>query len=112
MSRTSPSLPVVPHPDLSILTRLALLAASAILLTLSFAPYWQFYLAWIALAPWLIVVGASHTRLRAFLWGFVGGLFFNALTYTWLYAATLTGTIGLIIYLSLFWGVIALIVRS
>src|SRR5256885_6945801 len=36
----------------------------------------------------------------------------NALTFSWLYTATIPGTIGLIVYLSLFWGLAAAVIGA
>lgn len=60
--------------------RLGLLALSTLLLSLSFAPYNQFYLAWIGLVPWLIVVLRARSIRAAALWGGVGGLMFNGIS--------------------------------
>jgi apolipoprotein N-acyltransferase len=87
--------------------RIALLGLAAVLLTLSYAPYGQFYLAWLGLVPWLLVVRLSRTSLRAFGWGWVGALLFNLINFSWLWGATRTGMIGLACYLSLFWGLAA-----
>ncbi len=54
--------------------RIVLLAACVGLLTLAYAPFKQFYCAWLGLAPWLVLVGRwqgprpsrslRHTRLH------------------------------------------------
>jgi apolipoprotein N-acyltransferase len=90
--------------------RIALLALAAALLTLAYAPFGQFYLAWIGLVPWLVVVRSSRTSLRAFGWGWIGALIFNLINFSWLWGATRTGMIGLACYLSLFWGLAALVI--
>src|SRR5687767_5208090 len=53
--------------------KLALLSLSVLLLTLSFAPINQFYLAWVGLVPWLIVVQRCRSTVTAFLWSWLGG---------------------------------------
>src|SRR5436305_975612 len=45
--------------------RLLLVATGALLLFLSFAPYGQFYLAWVGLVPWLLVVATRDSHRAA-----------------------------------------------
>src|SRR5687767_12882338 len=56
--------------------KVALVMVSVLLLTLAFAPFNQFYLAWVGLVPWLLVVNASKSWGRAMWWGWVGGTAF------------------------------------
>lgn len=90
----------------SVRTPLLLLFA-AILLTLSFEPFGQWYLAWAAIAPWLIVVTNSRNARRAMLCGFSGGVAFFAMNLWWLWTASVPGLIVLIAYFSAYWGVAA-----
>ncbi|WP_428940468.1 apolipoprotein N-acyltransferase [Fontivita pretiosa] len=87
-----------------VLRRMALLVASALLLFAALAPVGQFYLAWIGLVPWLVAVRPARTVRAAFGWGWLGGAAFFAFSLGWLWRATIPGTIGLVLYLALFWG--------
>jgi len=91
--------------------RILLLALAAAMLTFAYAPYGQFYLAWIGLVPWLLVVRSTPSIWRASAWGWFGGLMFNLVNFSWLWGATRTGMIGLACYLSLFWGLAAAITQ-
>ena len=59
--------------------RLGLLIAYAILLTLAFAPAKQFYLALVALIPFLIVIAQARTLRAALGWGWLAGILFFSL---------------------------------
>src|SRR5688572_14150579 len=91
--------------------RVGLLALSVVLLTFSLAPYSQFYLAWFALAPWLLVVATTRSAARAFGWGWLAGAGYFAVNLSWLFRATVPGAIALVCYLGLFWGLAAVLVR-
>ena len=84
-----------------------LLLSAATLLTLSFQPFGQWYLAWVALAPWLAVVADSPSARRAMLSGFSVGVLFFAMNLWWLWTASVPGLVVLIAYFSLFWGAAA-----
>ncbi|MDW8262367.1 MAG: apolipoprotein N-acyltransferase [Phycisphaerales bacterium] len=77
--------------------------ASAAVLNLAFAPFNQFYLAWVALAPWLIAVARSGSAWTAAGLGFASGLMFFGIMLHWLWHATIPGTFALLLYLSLYW---------
>src|SRR5262245_32120947 len=89
------------------IVQLGLLAFSSLLLTFAYAPFNQFYLAWIGMIPWLIAIARSRNGWAAYGWGFIGGCIFNLVSLLWLFHATLLGTIVLIGYTSLFWGLAA-----
>jgi apolipoprotein N-acyltransferase len=91
--------------------RFGFLILSALLLAASFAPYEQFYLAWIGLVPWLLAVRRAKSWPRAFGWGWLGGAFFFGLNLVWLARATIPGAIGLTFYLALFWGFVAAVIH-
>src|SRR5688500_6587367 len=62
--------------------------ASAVLLTLAFAPISQFYFAWFGLVPWLLYVRRAPSLRRAFLWSWAGGTLFFGLNIWWLMFVT------------------------
>jgi apolipoprotein N-acyltransferase len=80
-----------------------LLLLSVLLLTFSFAPFDQFYLAWVGLVPWLVVVSRSRTAWRAFGWGWVGALLFFTANMWWLAYVTGPGLVALMAILALYW---------
>ena len=100
-----------PLPRLRWHVKLALLALSALLLTLSFAPFKQFYLAWFAFAPMLIVWTDSKSPLAAVGWGWCAGVFFFGANLSYLVLNTIPGAAALIGYEALFWGIAAAIIH-
>jgi apolipoprotein N-acyltransferase len=90
---------------------LALSAISAILLALSFPKFNLEFLAWIGFIPLFFALKDS-SRLKAFLLSFSCGLIFWVITVYWLSYVTVPGTIVLILYLALYFGVFGLILRS
>src|SRR5215218_4343017 len=80
-----------------------LLLLSVLLLTLAFAPFNQFYLAWVGLVPWLVVVAKSRTVWRAFGWGWAGALLFFTANMWWLAYVTGPGLVALMAILALYW---------
>lgn len=92
--------------------KLILLLTSAALLDLSFAPFNQFYLAYVAMVPWLIVVRYSRSARTAFFWGWVGGVIFFDANMWWLAYVTGPGLAALMAVLALYWGAVAAIVRG
>jgi apolipoprotein N-acyltransferase len=85
---------------------------SAIVLTLAFAPIGQFYLAWIGLVPWLLYIRRARSHRLAFLWSWIAGTFFFSANIWWLGFVTVLGTIGSVLYMGLYWGIAALILRG
>jgi apolipoprotein N-acyltransferase len=83
---------------------------SGALLALSFPKFNLEFLAWLALIP-LFSALKDSSRLKAFLLSFSCGLIFWVLTLYWLVYVTVPGTIVLILYLALYFGVFGLIVR-
>src|SRR5437667_11854795 len=75
----------------SIRGRIALMLATAILLPLAFAPYGQFYLAWVGLAPWLILVATARSQRAAFGWGWCTGAVYFLLSFVYLLHNTIPG---------------------
>jgi apolipoprotein N-acyltransferase len=94
------------------LARIALVILSAVLLALAFAPYGQFYLAWIGLVPWLILVSSAHSQPAAFGWGWLGGTLYFILSFVYLLANTVPGAVALAMFLALYWGTAALVIRG
>jgi apolipoprotein N-acyltransferase len=89
---------------------LGLAVISAILLALSFPKFNLEFLAWLGFIP-LFSALKDSSRLKAFLLSFSCGLIFWAITVYWLGYVTAAGTIVLILYLALYFGVFGLIVR-
>src|SRR4051812_17456235 len=84
---------------------------SILLLTLAAAPFGQWYLAWIALAPWLIVVGRAPMVRAAFVRGWLTGIVYFALNEWWLWTATIPGTIGVVVFSGFYWGLAGLLIH-
>jgi apolipoprotein N-acyltransferase len=90
---------------------LALLAASTLMLSLAFAPVRLYFLAWVGLVPWIYVIRATGSHKGAFAWGFVGGWMFFLANMWWLWFVSAPGMFALTIYLAIFWGLLAVLVR-
>ncbi len=76
---------------------------SGVLLTLSFAPYEQDWLVWLALIPLLCVAWFGKlSAAKRFAAGFLSGVFFFGMTFFWLGKVTALGWIGLTLYLALY----------
>jgi apolipoprotein N-acyltransferase len=88
------------------------IALSVLLMSLAFAPIGQWYLAWVALAPWLVAVGKAPTVRSAFFRGWLGGAAFFAVNLWWLWTASISGTVVLVIYLGLYWGIAGGLIRA
>lgn len=91
---------------------IGLLALSVALLTLAFPPACQFYLAWIGLAPWLLVVHRSRSATTAFAWSWLAGTCFFAANMWWMAAISAAGMAALMIYCGVYWGLAALLIRG
>lgn len=89
-----------------------LLLLTVALLTFSFAPFKQFYLAWVGLVPWLVVLHRCRSPVTAFLWSWVGGVGFFVANMWWLAAVTGPGMIALMVVLGLYWGVAGAVIRG
>ena len=86
--------------------------ASVLLLTLAAAPFGQWYLAWFALAPWLVAVDRAPTIRSAMLRGWFSGVLYFAANLWWLWTASIPGTILLVLYLALYWSIAAGLIRG
>ncbi|HXE51831.1 MAG TPA: apolipoprotein N-acyltransferase [Tepidisphaeraceae bacterium] len=84
--------------------KLGLLLLTTALLTFAFAPFDQFFLAWVALVPWLIVLSACRSPVTAFLWSWLGGVAFFIANMWWLVYVTGPGMVALMAVLGLYWG--------
>jgi apolipoprotein N-acyltransferase len=89
-----------------------LLLLTIALLTFSFAPFKQFYLAWIGLVPWLIVLRWCRSPVTAFIWSWIAGVGFFIANMWWLAWVTGPGLIALMVVLGLYWGVAGAIIRG
>jgi apolipoprotein N-acyltransferase len=85
---------------------------TVVLLTICFAPFDQWYLAYVALVPWLTALGAPTSRREAVLWGTLTGTVFWAANLYWLCWITLVGYAALVVYLSAYWLAASLLLRS
>jgi apolipoprotein N-acyltransferase len=99
-------------PMLRWYTKVGLLILSVILLSLSFAPYKQFYLAWIGLVPVLIVISQTRSAWSAFFWTWGAGIAFFLANMWWLYYVTDAGMAALVALLGLYWAVPAMLLRG
>src|SRR5688500_707496 len=89
----------------------ALLALSTLLLTLAFAPYEQFYLAWLGLVPWLVVVMTRRSVRGAALWGWAGGVCVCGVHVSWRWPATVPGRAGVGVIVACYWARAAGVIR-
>jgi apolipoprotein N-acyltransferase len=83
---------------------------TAVLLTASFAPFDCWVLAYVALVPWTIALG-SVRRAGAVWWATAAGALFWAGNLYWLWWITLVGYGAMVIYLTAYWWVAALVLR-
>ena len=91
---------------------IGLLLLGVVLLTLAFAPSYQFYLASIGLAPWLMVVQQSRTARSAFVWSWLTGTAFFTANMWWVAGVNAPGMIALMIYCGFYWGLAAAVIRG
>ena len=77
--------------------------ASAVLLLIAFPSFNQPWAAWVALAPWLILLRRASSR-SAFLWSFLIGALFFLGSMWWLIHVTLLGWLLLTAYQALYFG--------
>lgn len=83
----------------------AMLAGTAMLLTLSAAPLMLWPLAWIALAPMFVVAGQSASVRRAALAGAATGVLYFAMNLWWLWTASIPGAVAIILIFGCYWGI-------
>ncbi len=85
---------------------------SSALLTISFAPFSCWLIAYIALAPWVLGVGGCVTKRAGLACGTLAGVVFWAGNLYWLWWITLTGYAATVVYLSAYWLLAAMVVRA
>ncbi|MFA6134482.1 MAG: apolipoprotein N-acyltransferase [Phycisphaerae bacterium] len=94
-------------------TSVALLSIlSVVLLSVSFAPFNQWYLAYVALVPWLMALEGGMSRRWTLLWAALAGLLFWGANLYWLTWVTIEGYVATVLYLSLYWLVAGWIIRA
>jgi apolipoprotein N-acyltransferase len=84
---------------------------TTVLLTVSFAPFNCWPLAYVALVPWAMAVGGSRDA-GGVLWATVAGAIFWAGNLYWLWWITLWGYTGMVVYLTVYWWVAALLLKG
>jgi apolipoprotein N-acyltransferase len=92
--------------------KLVLLFSTIVFLTFSYSPFKQFYLAWFALVPWLIVVSRCRSAWTAFFWSWLAGTVFFIANMWWLAYVTGPGMVALMIVLGLYWGAAGALIRG
>src|SRR3954471_24878677 len=85
--------------------------ATAVLQFVAMAPVSQFYLAWIALVPMMLVSLTARTAKLAFFWAWLAGVFSFFLALIYLLRVTIPGTFALSMYLGLYWGLAGVLMR-
>jgi len=112
MEREVPSESPRPRVDVRRGRVVALLALlTAVLLLASFAPFNQWYLAYVALVPWVLAVVGPQRQRTALLWAYLAGVAFWAAGLYWLTWITLIGFVPLVLYLALYWLAAAWVLR-
>jgi apolipoprotein N-acyltransferase len=93
-------------------TNVLLGALTLALLTVSFAPWDGWPLAYVALVPWTLGLLCGPSRRWALLWGWLTGLVFWGLSLYWLTWITLLGWAAGVLYLSAYWWISAVVLRA
>lgn len=106
-SRSAGSAGVAVESARPLLGRALLILLSSALLTLALAPVHMAMLAWVALVPWMLAIRTCRSIKGACLTGFLGGVACCAPNLWWLWVANISGTIALILYFALYWGLAA-----
>lgn len=91
---------------------LFLCLSSSLLLILSFPKFNLWILAWIGFVPLFFAIIENKSKAKAFLLSYITGILFWSGTIYWLIHVTLPGTILLILYLGLYFGLFSLLVKS
>jgi apolipoprotein N-acyltransferase len=82
-------------------------ALSLLLQTVIFAPIGLWPFAFVCLAPWLIMIGASRSAPRVYAYSFLMGLAFYLINMRWMIPATWEGYVALSIYQALYFPLLA-----
>jgi apolipoprotein N-acyltransferase len=112
LEKTEPIQTAPPAPMLRWYAKAGLLLLSVILLSFSFAPYKQFYLAWIGIVPVLIGIANTRSAWSAFFWTWIAGVAFFTANMWWLVFVTGPGLVALVVLLGMYWAVPAMILRG
>ena len=100
--------PMTARPDVKLL----LVFLGVAMLSLSFAPFKQFYLAPFGLVPWLVVLNACKTRGKALLWSWLAGTLFFGINMWWLVFVTVPGAVALVVFLGVYWAAAGWMIRA
>jgi apolipoprotein N-acyltransferase len=92
--------------------RVVLGVATVAMLSLSYAPLKQFYFAWVALVPWLLVVAGAPSKRAAFFWSWGTGILFFSINLWWIGYVTIPGAIALMFYMGMWFGLVGLLLRA
>lgn len=95
----------------TIVKGLILCLLSAALLILSFPKFDLAFLAWVGFIP-LFFILENKSKAKAFLFAYLTGVIFWAGIIYWLVHVTLSGTVVLILYLALYFGIFGLVYNS
>jgi apolipoprotein N-acyltransferase len=88
-----------------------LLAASLLLQSVIYAPISLWPVAYVALVPWILVIGASVHARRVYVASYLLGLAFFLLNLTWIYPITAAGYVALCAYLAVYYPLAACPIR-
>ena len=94
------------------LTILLMCLLTVVLLSVSFVPFGCWYLAYVALVPWVLALASGRNRRWALLCASLAGLLYWALSLYWLTWITLAGYAAVVVYLTAYWLVAALMLRA
>lgn len=92
--------------------RVVLCLATVVGLSLSFAPFKQFYLAWIALIPWLVMIAHARSKKAVFFLSWLTGTLFFSVSMWWIAYVTVPGAMGLMLYMGVWFGFAGLVLRG
>src|SRR3954470_14170508 len=108
------TVPVEPLPPFArtFRGRVVLMLACVGLLTLAYAPFRQFYCAWLGLVPWLVLVGNAPTKRSAFFWSWATGIVFFSINLWWIGYVTVPGAMGLMLYMGVWFALNAMVIRG
>ena len=93
-------------------TVILLAALTVVLLSISFPPVGAWPVAYLAMGPWVLAIGAAPTRRWALGVGYLAGLVFWAVSLYWLTWITPLGYAAGVAYLAVYWLLAALVCRA